>query len=90
MFMFCVKEAEWGMMALGAPFAPWFSECAMHSATCKQHSCPSKTRRWFHQFLVIYRCLDKGGEGQRKLRRPREWSGCLWRQIPLQALIKHE
>ena len=25
-----------------------------------QHPCPSKTRRWFRQFLVIYHCLDKG------------------------------
>ena len=26
--------------------------------------CPSNTWRWFRQFLVIYRCLDKGGGGQ--------------------------
>ena len=28
--------------------------------THKQHPCPSNTRCWFPQFLVIYRCLDKG------------------------------
>ena len=27
--------------------------------------CPRNTRRWFRQFLVICRCLDKGGGGGR-------------------------
>ena len=26
MVMFCVKEADWGMMAFGAELAPWFSQ----------------------------------------------------------------
>ena len=29
----------------------------------KQHPCPSNTRRWFRQFVVIYCCLDKRGGG---------------------------
>ena len=29
------------------------------SCGAKQHLCPSRTRYWFRQFLVIYRCLDK-------------------------------
>ena len=29
----------------------------------KQFSCLSNTRRWFCQFLVKYRCLDRGGGG---------------------------
>ena len=37
--------------------------CIMQVAARKQHPCPSNTRRWFRQFLVIYRCLDKGGGG---------------------------
>ena len=24
--------------------------------------CPSRTRRWFRRFLVIYHCVDKGGD----------------------------
>ena len=35
----------------------------MHSVTRQQHPCPGNTRRWCRQFLVIYRCLDKGGGG---------------------------
>ena len=39
MFIFCVKEADWGMMAFVAYFAPWFSEWhtmsfRMHHAQC--------------------------------------------------------
>ena len=30
-------------------------------AVRKQHPCPSKSKHLFRQFLVIYRCLDKGG-----------------------------
>jgi len=37
--------------------------CSVHSAARKQHPCLSNTRRWFHQFLVIYRWLDKEGGG---------------------------
>ena len=33
--------------------------CIMQAAARQQPSCPSNTGRWFHQFLVIYRCLDK-------------------------------
>ena len=69
MVMFCVKEADWGTMALVAYNAPWVSEClsacAMHSATRKQHPCPSNARHWFRQFQVIYGCLDNGGGGGR-------------------------
>ena len=54
---FCVKEAEWGMMALVACSAPWFSELCLSAWT--MHSVP----RWFRQFLVIYRCLDMEGWG---------------------------
>ena len=43
MFMFCVKEADWCMMALVAYFAvgfrtstPCLLACTMHSVTCKQ------------------------------------------------------
>ena len=63
MIIFCVKEADLGMMALVAYLACCLSACAMHSVTRKQNSCPSNTRRWFHQFLVIHRCLDQGGGG---------------------------
>ena len=28
-----------------------------------KHPCPSNTRHWLRQFLVIYHCLDKGGAG---------------------------
>ena len=37
--------------------------CITQVAVRKQHPCPSNARRWFRQFLVIYRCLDKGGGG---------------------------
>ena len=37
--------------------------CITHVAARKLHPCPSNTRRRFHRFLVIYRCLDKGGGG---------------------------
>ena len=37
--------------------------CITQVAAHMQHPCPSNTRRWFHQFLVIYHFLDKGGEG---------------------------
>ena len=37
--------------------------CIMQVAAQKQPSCPSNTRRWLRQFLVIYRCLDRGGGG---------------------------
>ena len=30
-------------------------------AECKQHRCPSNTRCWFYEFLVIHHCLDKRG-----------------------------
>ena len=60
MFIFCVKEADLGMMAFVAYFAlgfqnstPCLSACTMHSVTRKQHPCPSNTRRWFRHFLVI-------------------------------------
>ena len=35
--------------------------CITQVAAHMQRPCPSNTRRWFRQFLVIYRCLDKGG-----------------------------
>ena len=37
--------------------------CIVQVAVRKQHPCPSNTRRWFCQFLVIYRCLDKEAGG---------------------------
>ena len=37
--------------------------CMPQVAERKQHPCPSDTRRWSHQFLVIYRCLHRGGGG---------------------------
>ena len=35
--------------------------CIMQVAARKQPPCPSNTRHWFRQFLVIYHCLNKGG-----------------------------
>ena len=35
----------------------------MHSVARKQQPCPSNAGRWFRQFLVIYRCLHRGGGG---------------------------
>ena len=65
MFRVCFKEADWGMMACCSTFAPWLSEnhtmsFRLYSVTQKQHPCPSNTRHWFRQFLVISHCLDKG------------------------------
>ena len=37
--------------------------CITQVTARKQHPCPSNNRRWFRQFLVIYRCLDKAGGG---------------------------
>ena len=73
MFIFRLKEADWGWMAFAAHFPSGsqnstarLSACAMHSVLRKQHPCPSNTRRGLRQFLVIYHCLDKrgGGDGQ--------------------------
>ena len=35
--------------------------CITQLAACKQRPCPSNTRGWFRQFLIISCCLDKGG-----------------------------
>ena len=35
--------------------------CITQVAARKQYPCPSNTRCWLRQFLVIYCCLDKGG-----------------------------
>ena len=65
MFIFCAKEADWGMMAFVGYLATWFSESytcfRMHRVTRKQHACPSNTRRWFRQFLVTYIAWTRGG-----------------------------
>ena len=39
----------------------WPGNSGPCSAAHKQRPCLSNARRWFRQFLVIYRCLDKGG-----------------------------
>ena len=62
MFICYVNEADLGTMAFVAYFAPWFSKWHMSFRVYReQHPCPRNTTRWFRQFLVIYRCLDKGG-----------------------------
>ena len=40
-----------------------FYMCITQVAARRQHPCPSYTGGWFRQFLVIYRCLGKGGGG---------------------------
>ena len=68
MFIFYVKAADWGMMAfviwpilpLGfQTSAPCVSACTTHSATRKQHPCPSNTTCWFRSISGHFRCLDK-------------------------------
>ena len=39
----------------------FLSARAVHSAPRQQCPCPSHTRRWFRQFLIMYHCLHKGG-----------------------------
>ena len=64
LFLFCLQEADWDMMAFVAYWALHVIPLApCHSVPRKQRPCPSNTRRWFHQFLVIYRCSDKAGGG---------------------------
>ena len=75
MFIFCFKEADWGMMALYhiLPLGfqnntPCLSACTIHSVMRKQHPCPSNTGRWFRQYMFIYCCLDKVGGGYSTIR----------------------
>ena len=75
MFMSCVKEVDWGMMAFVAHCAPLVfrtvphvcPHAPCHSVTRKQRPCPSHTGRWFRPFLVIYRCLDEWVSGERPI-----------------------
>ena len=64
MFIFCVKAAD-GLGSVCLPLGfqhptPCLSTHTTHSVPHKQRPCPRNTRRWFRQFLVIYRCLAKG------------------------------
>ena len=51
MFIFCVKEADWGMMAFVPYFAPWFSKqytmsfCTYH-AQCNAEATPLSKQYW--------------------------------------------
>ena len=52
------------ILPLGFPNStPCLSARTTHSVTPKHRPRPSNTGCWFCQFLVIYRCLDKGGGG---------------------------
>ena len=69
-FIFCVKEADLGLMALVHTLplgfqnnTPCLFAGTMHSVPRKEHPCPSNAGRWFRQFLVIYRCLAAEGGG---------------------------
>ena len=70
MFIFCVKAALLAKRGSCSVFcllvfrkAPHVYVCIAHVAAQKQRPCLSNTGCWFRQFLVIYRCLDKGGRG---------------------------
>ena len=65
LFIFCVKALPrghlWRVYLLVLRTVHHVYTCITQVAARKQPPCPSNTRRWSRQFLVIYRCLDKVG-----------------------------
>ena len=85
-FILCVKAALLAKRAFVVCFASWFSEWDFMTTRVSRklrRPCPGNTRRWFRQFLVIYRCLDKGVGGlliQVRLT-PMRYNGLHWRSL---------
>ena len=73
MFLFCVKAA---LLAKRA-FVACFASSEQHPMSTRvsrklQHPCPSNTRRWFCQFLVILLGQGGGGWGKPQLQTSRD------------------
>ena len=64
MFMFCVKEADWGMMAFVAYFVPWFSDQYTTSFRKHQAQGTAEATPWAKQHENISGDLPLLGQGE--------------------------